>query len=559
MIYQHLLCFFLLIGVSLYSHPEEKQFAIVIPSYNNKDWYIRNLDSVVSQSYGNYKIIYIDDASIDGTGELVKEYIKERHLENLVTFIQNEQRVGALANIYRAVWMCDPSAVVAIVDGDDWLAHGHVLEKLNEVYSDENVWMTYGQFIEYPTNYIGGAENIPTDVIQRNAFRDFRWVATHLRTFYARLFHKIHKEDLLYEGKFFPVTGDLAVTFPLLEMSGSHSKFISSVLYAYNVATPLSDNKLQKALQIHLENVIRSKNRYTPIEPNQFRPFVTCDLRGGLGNLLFGVAATLAYAWDNDATCLLPDLNRGDSNISYNRDRLFFRLSAANLPRPVINSYKEPIWHSSQKIPFQPDLKIFGYFQSWKLFDHHRDKLLSRFAPSQSVLNRLQEKYGDLIANPNTVGVHVRTFNSQLHHSKLHPFLGLEYYKNAIDFFPPDTLFVVFSDRINWCKYHFSQLDKQFIFIEGNDAVEDLFLMSMMKHNIICNSSFSWWSAYLNQNPEKKVIAPKWWMHPDVYDFPSQQPNDLLLPDWIMIPWNLQAPYPIDMCWYDTTKSLDGN
>lgn len=538
-------------------HLQEKPFVVIIPSYNNKDWYVRNLDSVVSQNYENFKIIYLDDASSDGTGSLVEDYIRERNLEGRLTLVHNEQRIGALANIYKAVWMCDPSAIIATVDGDDWLAHENVLQKLNEVYADPQVWMTYGQFQEYPTGYTGGAESIPLDIIHRNAFRDYRWVATHLRTFYARLFQKIPKEDLFYDGKFFPTTWDLAFMFPLLEMSGTHSRFIPNALYVYNVATPLSDNKLHKALQIFLDGVIRARPRYAPLDIDPIKSCVTCDLRGGLGNQLFEIAATLAYAWDYDAISLFPDLNRTDSNISYNRDRIFFRLSAANGPRPFIHSYHEPVWHSPQKILFQPDLKIFGYFQSWKLFDRYRDKLFSLLAPSQSVVNYLQEKYRDLISTPNTVGIHVRTFNSELHHSKLHPFLGLEYYKNAIDLFPSDSVFVVFSDRINWCKLHFPQLDRNFIFIEGNDPVEDLFLLSMMKHNIICNSTFSWWGAYLNQNPEKIVIAPKWWMHPDVYDFPPMQPNDFYLPGWKTVLWNLNEPYPSDMSWYDIPKSLD--
>lgn len=124
---------------------------------------------------------------------------------------------------------------------------------------------------------------------------------------------------------------------------------------------------------------------------------------------------------------------------------------------------------------------------------------------------------------------------------------------------PPDAIFVVFSDRINWCKKHFPALEKTFVFIEGNDPIDDLFLMSMMKHHILANSSFSWWGAYLDKSRGKIVVAPESWMHPDLYPYPLRHPNDFYLPDWIMAAPDFSAPYPADMTSYDVTQSLDGD
>ncbi len=200
---------------------------------------------------------------------------------------------------------------------------------------------------------------------------------------------------------------------------------------------------------------------------------------------------------------------------------------------------------------------MIGYFQSWKHFNHHREEILSILAPSQTILDSLYAKYGDLIASENTACINVRTFNKGQSDSKRWPFLGLEYYRKAMEVFPEDTIFVVFSDRIQWCKHHFPAMDRQFVFIEGQDAIEDLFLMSMMHGHILANSSLAWWGAYLNPKPSKIVVAPQHWTHPDVEVFPPPLPNDIYFSDWIVIPNSFDTPYPHDMRWYDKNSQSD--
>ena len=247
-------------------HPySEKPITLIVPAYNTKQWYQATLDSILTQKYTHFRVIYVDDHSTDGSGDLVKHYLAQYDPEHKVTFIQNKERVGALANIFFSVWMCDPSDIIVTVDGDDCLAHPNVLSFINSIYTHSDVWMTYGQFIEYPTGHRGGAQPLPEHIIHANAFRDYDWVTTHLRTFYAGLFQKIDPEDLLYEGHFFPCGWDLAFMFPLLEMAGVHSQFIPDVLYIYNVDNPLNDLKHHKEKQIFLEKIIRARPRYQPI------------------------------------------------------------------------------------------------------------------------------------------------------------------------------------------------------------------------------------------------------------------------------------------------------
>ena len=80
----------------------------------------------------------------------------------------------------------------------------------------------------------------------------------------------------------------------------------------------------------------------------------------------------------------------------------------------------------------------------------------------------------------------------------------------------PDTLFLVFSDDIEWCKLNFNKKNTgidNYLFIERQSSEEDLILMSLCANNIICNSTFSWWAAWLNKNLDKKVIAPREWFN----------------------------------------------
>ncbi len=279
--------------------------------------------------------------------------------------------------------------------------------------------------------------------------------------------------------------------------------------------------------------------------------YVSCDFIGQLGNQLFMIAATLSYAWDHQAIAVFPGLHDPNYRLSYNRDRLFFRLNTSLPPTPFVKEFCHTYWYPVHRIPYcEENLFLKGYYQSWRHFHHHRDQLLATFAPHSDTLDYLSKKYADLLAHPFSVAIHVRTYCLRDH--KVLPFLGIDYVRDSMKQFPQHAKFVVFSDRINWCKHHFAQLEGDFVFIEGNDGVQDFALMSMMKHNIIANSTFSWWAAYLNQHEDKKVVAP-------ALVYRAGPTEHFYCPEWIQIPVSLQ-PYPTDMCFYDKeSQSCDNN
>ena len=134
------------------SEKGERRIVVVVASYNNQLYYRRNLDSIFTQNYENYHVLYINDCSTDSTLALVEAYVKNKRATDRVTVIANKERRGALANHYYVIHEhCKDTDLVVIVDGDDWLFDTNVFSHLNSVYKDPNVWMTYGQFVQYPS------------------------------------------------------------------------------------------------------------------------------------------------------------------------------------------------------------------------------------------------------------------------------------------------------------------------------------------------------------------------------------------------------------------------
>lgn len=244
-------------------HPQ-KHIVIVTCSFNNKSFYQWNLDSIFAQQYDNWHLIYVDDDSPDGTGQLVQEYIDAHEMNHKVTLIQNKDRQLAMANLYRAIHMCGRGSIVAVLDGDDRFAHGKVLQRVNKAYANPNIWLTYGQFRVH-----GGfpfyCHPYPKHVIDNGSFRTYLNTPSHLRTFYAGLFHKINKIDMMHEGEFFRMTYDLAMMFPMVEMARTHFAFIPDVLVDYNNANPINDHKVNKSLQRNIDQIIRGRPRYKEI------------------------------------------------------------------------------------------------------------------------------------------------------------------------------------------------------------------------------------------------------------------------------------------------------
>lgn len=247
--------------------PSKIDFVVVIPSYNNEQYCLHNLNSLAKQTYPFWKAIYINDASTDRTGALVEAFIKSRNLQDRIEVVHNAKNVGAMANFYNWINKIAPEKVVVHLDGDDRLAHPQVLETLAKVYADKKTWVTYGSYRPEPDDFVRVCKPLPESVLKKNSFRDHEWVTSHLRSYYAKLFHNIKKQDFMVNGAFVPMACDLAIMFPILEQaSDGHIRYIPEELYIYNYQTPINDEKKNYNLILDMDKKIRKKHRYKKLK-----------------------------------------------------------------------------------------------------------------------------------------------------------------------------------------------------------------------------------------------------------------------------------------------------
>ena len=275
---------------------------------------------------------------------------------------------------------------------------------------------------------------------------------------------------------------------------------------------------------------------------------LVCKLSGGLGNQLFQYATAITVS-DNDI--IKFDLSYFSDKKSFNLSILDFgikideadkkeihKLSGKNtkftnfLKRHLGKYFYPQYFKEKERTVF--DESIFdprvgyldGYWQNEKYFLSNRDKLVKLFDLEFHNEARIFEKK---IINCNSVSIHVRR-GDYLKHPEI-GVLDLDYYKNAIKNLEEkynDLHFFIFSNDIDWCRVNMKFLNgKKYEFCSGLYRESDeLILMSRCDHNIIANSSFSWWAAWLNQNTDKVVISPKKWM--------ASNPNNYR---WVPITW----------------------
>ncbi|VBB17684.1 hypothetical protein YASMINEVIRUS_147 [Yasminevirus sp. GU-2018] len=238
------------------SFEPRKSFVFVVPSYNNIDNYLINLDSIRRQIYPKYqyRTIYLLDAideveGYDGTGEAVKAYIKKYGLENCVDFVQMSKRQRQGVSRFVAFHKSFDDEICIALDGDDWLFDEFVLQNLESHYTSKDLLVSYGSYYTYDSTSVPqgkamgvpynkkliGATQIPEEVKKTKGFRNAPWMSVHLRSAYAKLFKNIELRHYIdHEGTFFRMCTDQSEMFPVLEMSQMRNLNIARPMLVYN-------------------------------------------------------------------------------------------------------------------------------------------------------------------------------------------------------------------------------------------------------------------------------------------------------------------------------------
>ncbi len=197
---------------------------------------------------------------------------------------------------------------------------------------------------------------------------------------------------------------------------------------------------------------------------------------------------------------------------------------------------EEPHFHfAPQMLDIADNRYVYGYWQSEKYFREIVTTIRSDFSFKQPLANQNTE-IAEKISHINSVSLHVRR-NDYAKNPKInatHGLCSLEYYRESIRYVVErvkQPQFFVFSDDIAWVKNNL-KIDFPCQFVDHNQGTEsynDMRLMSMCKHHIIANSSFSWWGAWLNPNMQKIVVAPKkWFAH-------EADTRDLIPEKWVLL------------------------
>ena len=231
---------------------------ILTTTYNCENFVERSLLTIMTQRFKDFKCYITDDMSTDKTVDIIKKTISG---DDRFILIENKQKMYQPGNYNQVIRGLDiPDNEICVeIDGDDWLPNSNVLSFINDVYQDENVWMTSGSF-----KYHDGRPGFANPPKNFTNIRKQTFTLSHMRTWKSWLWKKIKEEDLKdVSGNYWSVAGDLSFMFPMLEMSGEkHFKYISETLYIYNESNPLNDHKVNMPKVSSTVNVIRNKSEY---------------------------------------------------------------------------------------------------------------------------------------------------------------------------------------------------------------------------------------------------------------------------------------------------------
>jgi hypothetical protein len=255
---------------------------------------------------------------------------------------------------------------------------------------------------------------------------------------------------------------------------------------------------------------------------------ISAMLDGGLGGRMFQIAAAYVLALDNGDECAF---NFSMGSMSQDHPLLTYRNNVYRKLKDLSEEWVPECYYRERRynfdpIPYRRNLMISGFFSSERYFNHRRKEIIELFK-DYNVIDFLALTFRSKFTN--SVSLHVRRGDYLVNASHV---CSEDYYKKALAFMDSQTqidhIFII-SDDIPWCKQTFK--DPRVIFIEGLPDYIDFYIQTLCTHNIISNSTFSRWGAYLNENKNKIVVAPAVWFGGPV----ANEITDVFLNNWNFI------------------------
>lgn len=229
---------------------------VLTTAYNCAKWIGKCLTSIQNQSYSDFVCYITDDLSTDRTCDIVEEFIKDDPRFILIKNTEKQYQAGNYDQVLRRSEIHDNSIVIE-VDGDDWLPHSDVFEKVVREH-ELGYWITQGSFV-YSDGRPGFARKFSTSDLRDNPHLN----ATHLRTWRVKLWRSIDPNHLKVDGKYAEAAGDVFFMLPMLEMAGDFRiKYMNEILYVYNEENPLNEHKVDLRKQWELARIGRKMECY---------------------------------------------------------------------------------------------------------------------------------------------------------------------------------------------------------------------------------------------------------------------------------------------------------
>ncbi|MCW3084633.1 MAG: glycosyltransferase [Bacteroidetes bacterium] len=247
---------------------KKNKIKVAVLFYNCGGYLDNCISSLLKQDYDNFEMIFIDDASTDGSHERIPTD------DPRITLIRNTENKGGAWNLHQSLLRCQPDDIFFQLDGDDWLSCNDALSHVNRFYEETSCWVMYGQFM-----LADGTYGLSRPFTDSSDFRNMRhdWISPVPRTFRAGLYHRIADQDPAYDcmrdtkGEWYREAMDVAMIYPVLELAGFENvKFNTRTLYVYNNENPLNVHKTKrdKEGRNHLE--IGAKRPFARIADYRF-------------------------------------------------------------------------------------------------------------------------------------------------------------------------------------------------------------------------------------------------------------------------------------------------